>query len=224
MVVWQNPLTGEKQDIPSAIDPGFNYNVGEAASRWRGLIDAARDKLAHYEADLGVRAATDMAALVERDWAQWIEPLLAHPSGEPLKTNRSGWLGAISALDLAHLRQAGIAPVSAEVMLRPGIVAGQKAARHARDGNAMSAEQWRALPALWRQAKALLLDVNSGKPLWILPGAGGRDAQLAVAVDFVTGRPKKRTNEVVSGYTVSRFDLKNRLRAGTVRLLWGTLE
>lgn len=66
--------------------------------------------------------------------------------------------------------------------------------------------------------------MKSGKPLWILPGADGRAPQLAVEVDFVTGRPKKRTNAVVSSYTVSLSDLKNRLREGSARLLWGSLE
>ena len=221
---WTNPLTGEKRAVPFAIDPGFDYNVGEAAARWRGLVDAARDKLARYAADLGVRVGAEMAALVERDWADWIEPLLAHPVGEPLKTNRPGWLGAISALDLAHLRQAGIDPITAEVMLRPGLVAGPKAARHGREGNALSAEQWRALPALWRQAVALLLDVKSGKPLWILPGADGRAPQLAVEVDFVMGRPKRTVNLVKSAYGPRLEDLRRRMKDGDVRLLWGSLE
>ena len=55
-----------------------------------------------------------------------------------------------------------------------------EAARHARDGNALPDAVWRTLPGLWRQAKALLLDLESGKPLWLLPDQGQRAGMLAM--------------------------------------------
>lgn len=119
---------------------------------------------------------------------------------------------------------AGIKPQSAEVMLRPGLVNGPKARRHQDDGSALAEAQWRGLPALWRRAVALLVDVKSGKPLGLLPGTDGRTPQLAVEVDFVTGRPKRSTNAAVSAYTVALPEIKNRLNAGNATLLWGTLE
>lgn len=218
-VPWTNPKTGEVRLIPARIDPGFGYNVGEAAARWQGLLEAARAKVAGYAAEIGARLADDLAPLIERDWAGWIERALA---GQ--ERNRLGWLGVISPRDLAHLMAAGIEPQSAEVMVRPGLVHGPKARRHQDDGNALAPAQWRGLPALWRQAVALLLDVKSGKPLWLLPGADGRTPQLAMEVDFVTARPKRTTNAAVSAYTITLPEIKNRLKAGNARLLWGSLE
>lgn len=215
---WKNPVTGEVRQVPYAIDPGFGYNVGEAAMRWRGLIDAARDKVARYAAATGAALADDLAPLIERDWAGWVEEALAGR-----ERNRLGWLGVISPLDLAHLRQAGIEPLSAEVMVRPGLLRGPKAERHARDGDVIPDALWRVLPELFRQARALLVDVKSGKPLWVLPLGDGA-AQLAMQVDFVTGRPKRATNAMVSAYRVMLGSLRNRLREGSVRLLWGSLE
>ncbi len=219
LVEWKNPVTGELRQVPYAIDPGFGYNVGEAAARWRGLVEAARDKVARYAAATGAGLADDLAPLVERDWAGWVEEALAGR-----ERNRLGWLGVISPLDLAHLVQAGIEPLSAEVMVRPGLLRGPKAARHARDGDVIPDALWRVLPALFRQARALLVDVKSGKPLWVLPGGGDGTAQLAMQVDFVTGRPKRTTNAMVSAYRVTLGNLRNRLREGSVRLLWGSLE
>jgi hypothetical protein len=218
-VAWTHPKTGEVRMVPARIDPGFGYNVGEAAARWRGLVDAARDKVAAYAAAIGAQLGNDLAALVERDWAAWVGPAL---TGQ--ERNRLGWLGTISPRDLAHLMAAGIEPQSAEVMVRPGLLNGPKAKRHNDAGNALADVQWRELPDLWRRAVALLLDLKSGKPLWLLPGADGRTPQLAVEVDFVTARPKRVTNAVVSGYTVTAADMKNRLNAGSATLLWGTLE
>ncbi|MGK0674703.1 MAG: DUF2793 domain-containing protein [Halothiobacillaceae bacterium] len=42
-VEWQNPKTGEVVTVPARIDPGFGYNVGEAA-RWRIKHGAHRDR------------------------------------------------------------------------------------------------------------------------------------------------------------------------------------
>ncbi|MFN3594162.1 MAG: hypothetical protein ACK4TK_05705, partial [Thiobacillaceae bacterium] len=180
---------------------------------------AAHDKLASYAAAIGVQVADDLWPLVERDWADWVDKALA---GQ--ERNRLGWLGAITARDLAHLQAAGISPQTAEVMVRPGLIHGPKAKRHLDDGNTLASEQWRGLPGLWRRAVALLVDTKSGKPLWLLPGADGRTPQLAVEVDFATGRPKRVTNAAVSAYTVTLQEMKNRLDAGNAKLLWGSLE
>lgn len=217
-VPWTNPRTGEVRMIPARIDPGFGYNVGEAAMRWQGLIEAARDKLAGYAASIGVQLADDIAPLAERNWADWVDKAL---SGQ--ERNRLGWLGAITARDLAHLAAAGIEPQTAEVMVRPGLLLGPKAKRHQDDGNALTPQQWRDLPALWRRAVALLVDTKSGKPLWLLPGADGRTPQLAVEVDFIDKKvkPKRATNAVVSAYRQDVAVLRRRWNAGEYRLLWG---
>ncbi|MFN7001728.1 MAG: hypothetical protein ACK4ST_17150, partial [Elioraea tepidiphila] len=68
-VPWTNPRTGEVRMIPARIDPGFGYNVGEAAARWQGLLEAAREKVAGYAAAIGAQLADDIAPLVERDLA-----------------------------------------------------------------------------------------------------------------------------------------------------------
>lgn len=217
-VEWTNPLTGEVKDVPFAVDPGFAYNVGDAHVRWQGLIDAARQKIETYQADLGVAVREELRELVRRDWAQWTQAV-----SEGAERNRLGWLGVISAQDLAHLRLAGIEPVSAEVMVKPGLLRGPKAARHGAAGDALTAEQWAALPDLFEKAVALVIDGRSGKPLWVLRG-DGRLPQMAVEIDFVTKRPKRETNAVVSAYQASVDGIRRRIADGSLRVLWGGLE
>ena len=84
-VQWTNPLTGEVKDVPFAVDPGFAYNVGDAHMRWQGLIDAARQKIEAYQADLGVAVRDDLRELVHRDWAQWTQAV-----SEGAERNRLG--------------------------------------------------------------------------------------------------------------------------------------
>jgi SPP1 gp7 family putative phage head morphogenesis protein len=220
MVPWVDTRSGIVHQVPSAVDPGFAYNVGEAAARWQGLIDAGRQKVSGYAADIGAANADALGGLAARDWAQWLPAAQAQRAGR-----RPGWLGVVAPDDLAHLNAAGIVPLTAEVMVRPGLVAGPKARRHEDRGDALTAADWQGLPQAWaRGAQALLLDVRTGKLLWVLRAQAGRPAQLAMEIDFVLRRPKRTTNAVKSAYRVDSADLRGRIAGGQVRVLWGSVE
>jgi SPP1 gp7 family putative phage head morphogenesis protein len=220
LVDWVDTRSGIVHQVPSAVDPGFGYNVGEAHARWQGLIDAGRQKVAGYAADIGAGSADALNGLAARDWAQWLPAAQAGRAGR-----RLGWLGVVADSDLAHLHAAGIKPLTAEVMVRPGLVAGPKARRHEAARDALSDTDWQQLPQAWaRGAQALLLDVRTGKLLWLLRGQAGRPAQLAMEVDFVQQRPKRTTNAVRSAYRVDSADLRGRIAGGQMRLLWGSVE
>lgn len=107
--------------------------------------------------------------------------------------------------------------------MRPSLLYGPKAKRHLDAGNALTADQWRALPGLFRRAVAVLLDTRSGKVIYLLPGADGRLPQLAVEADFVTRRPRRTTNVAVSGYLVYPADIRNRTGSGELELIAGGL-
>lgn len=42
---WTNPRTGDTRPIPEGVDPGFDYNVGKAGMRAKGLAEQARRRL-----------------------------------------------------------------------------------------------------------------------------------------------------------------------------------
>lgn len=214
---WLNAKTGQVQRVPMGIDPGWAYNVGQAGAQWRGVVEAARQKAQTYAARVGAANADVLNEMARRDWADWIDGAM---NGK--ERNRLGWLGVISEADLLMLARQNVEPVTAEVMVRPGLVFGPKAKRHEAAGDALTPEQWRSLPRLFEQAVAVLLDVRSGKPLWVLPG-DGRAPQLAMEVDFVTDKPKRTTNVVKSAYGVGVTELRQRLADGRVRLLRGSL-
>ncbi len=213
---YTDPVTGkERRLVP---DAGWSYNPGEAATEWQGLIDAARDRVSRYAAMVGAAGQADLRALVDRDWRNWLS--LAR-SGE--QRNRLGWLGVLTTTDLALLKAEGIDPVTAEVMVRPGLVKGPKADRHEKAGDAFQADQWQNLPELFARAEALLLDTRSRKPIYLLPGEPGRP-QLAVKVDYRTGRPKRTMNVVVSAYRANLEDIQRRIESGGLKLLRGRVE
>ena len=63
---WQNPRTGKTQQVPKGIDPGWNYNVGQARAQL--LAKTISDKLKGYPpgfahaAKAGLEAAKDAGA------------------------------------------------------------------------------------------------------------------------------------------------------------------
>lgn len=202
------------------IDRGWDYAPGaNAATPLRELVER---KLVNLDAGIGAAMweALAPALRAERDlaWRSWIEAAIAGA-----ERNTPGLLGAIDPADIALLRRAGIDPTTAEVFVRPGVVKGPKADRHVAKGDAISPEQWAALPEYFDNAVALLYDTASGKPLWLLAG-GDRLPQLAVAIDIEDGRPKRRINAVVSAYLALPSEIRQRINAGTLVLLRGMVE
>jgi SPP1 gp7 family putative phage head morphogenesis protein len=70
-VPWTNPRTGEVRMIPARIDPGFGYNVGEAAQRWHALLDVVADKAEGWAASIAGATLSELAA--SEAFVRWYE-------------------------------------------------------------------------------------------------------------------------------------------------------
>jgi len=219
---WLNKRTGKVEMVPEGIDPGWAYNPGKAGMRKAGMAKLVEDKVTKMDAPIGASFASQvrpaLKEIQKERWSQWLAQVR---SG--IDRNALGMLGVVTMADLSLLASERVVPLTAEVMVRPGIVSGPKADRHALEKDALTSEQWENLPELFEQAKALLFDKKSGKPLWLLPG-DGRVPQLAVEVDFVTKKPKQTVNAVVSAKTYAVEDIKARIKGGEVVLLRGSVE
>ena len=69
---WTNTRTGEVQDVPRGIDPGFDYNPGVAAMRARNMESVVAQKLATVPAPLA-QAARDAGLSVPKTVAEFQE-------------------------------------------------------------------------------------------------------------------------------------------------------
>lgn len=75
---WTNPRTGETREIPEGVDPGFDYNVGQAGLRAKARQVIERDKL--ERAASGDAAAYIAANLTGGDFLRWMaKPKGAYP-------------------------------------------------------------------------------------------------------------------------------------------------
>lgn len=209
---WQklDPKTG----APVGIDKGWAYAPGRAVAE---TVSLAAKKIASLPPEMGADFFAGLEGIIERHWPVWIADTLVGGRHDP------GLVGFLSRGVTSALAERGIAPASAEVMLRPGLVVGPKADRHESAGNALSPEQWLTLPRLFRNAQAIYLDRKTGALVYVLPGEG-RQPQLAVRVDYLTkvrrSEDPSLLNMVVSAFLAKVDDILGRSRGGLLELIW----
>jgi len=204
-----DPRTG----LPKGIGKGWGYAPGQSVSK---TVSLAADKIAQLPPTLGSDFGTSMSEIIDRYWPTWVADTLVGGSHEPALA------GVLSRDVIAALTGRGVAPESAEIMIKPGLVTGPKALRHAGSGDALSEAEWLSLPRLLRRPDAVLLDQQTGALLYLLPADAGRP-QLAIRLDYKTrlGRKAVVTNMVVSAYRAAIADARARVSSGILSLLLG---
>lgn len=192
---WRNPVTGEVKQVPFAVGPGFDYNVGEAHLRWQGLSQVIADKLPTYPAGIGAQFWHDAAlpdALRDTHRAQWTAFLANTLADLHRPRNALMVVGAIrpeTLRALAARQQAAtsqIYPISAEIAIRDRDIA-----HLLRDTKAQPLqESWlRGLPDRLRTPSAVLLDRTHAEGpalLYVFDAPDG--AKLVVRINYRTRR------------------------------------
>lgn len=205
-----DPKTG----APVGIGKGWAYAPGASVAE---TVALGAQKIATLPARIGSDLGTGMADIIDRSWPMWVADIEARGSHEP------GLAGVLGHDLIEALAAGGRAPVSAEIMVKPGLLVGPKALRHEFAGDALTSEQWVRLPALLRQPRAAMIDNRTGK-LILLLGAPDRGAQVAVSLDYFVKKPTKGLiNLVISAYRPELGALRNRLAADMLQLLLGKI-
>jgi hypothetical protein len=206
-----DPRTG----APPGIDRNWDYAPGGTVSE---TVSFAAKKISALSAELGSDYGTSIAPMIDTAWPVWLADTLMKGTQQP------GLAGVMSREVLAALATRSVAPRTAEVLVRPGLLTGPKAARHERKGDALTPEDWLSLPWRLRKPQAVLLDRQSGRLIYILPGRD-RLPQIAIELDgtMKVDRVVSVTNAIVSGYRVRMTDLAGRISGGLLEVLLGGL-
>lgn len=232
--------------VPAGIDPGWAYNVGQAAQSARLAQQAARD-IGKMPADLGAVVGESIAAATRRalaeDYRAWAGELIrrtAGPDGQPdlSKLRPDGtWraLGTFSAEVVQRMSAAGLPLSSAAIAISSqgfAHILRQSKQLAVTPGQglpiALSVADVMALPEVVARPLAVLRQISNGRLLLVFAPtaserAAGRDAKIIVHVDRVEkldGQPLT-FNAVTSGGLVSRTALTDRR---SYELLDGNLE
>lgn len=192
----------ERTGAPVGIDKGWAYAPG--ASRNAMLADLVEQKLIRLDAPIGAamwaRLGPAISAELTRRFASWVDDVLAAKR----TAHAYGIVGVMSPVEIAFYRErSGIRPVTAEIAVEDRLLVGRKAARHEAAGNALTAEEWKSLPAGLEGEREVYYDKLDGKMLYVVPAlTDGRMMKLAVQVDFVADRPKRRLNLARAGFKI----------------------
>jgi SPP1 gp7 family putative phage head morphogenesis protein len=234
-----NARTGEVTRVPRGIDAGFAYNPGASAvggAHRNAFANAAKtylDKLAAAPAELGAAAGSALSAteiqMLDRMHRDWVDRAFEH--GERTARLDAGAatradalqlqarlpgadrrvVGTLAPQTLAALRREGVEVPSAGIVLKQRLIHGPKGRRHAAAGDALTREQWGALPFALRAPSSVYLDRDKGTVVYAISQRGQRDV-VRVVVDV-------RAGEVASASIVDPFYLVDEQRYA---LLLGT--
>jgi len=218
LVEWKNPHTGEAVQVPANIDPGFGYNVGQARSRWKGLLDAVAGRIVRLPALEGAALyeSLDDVALgkVADVFADFLVQVMAGPPA-----GRMALAGVIERRILDRLRDVGSVPASAEVMVR------DKDLWHAlRDTkkSLIAPDWWSLLPLHLRRPQAVLLDRTHADPALIYVFAEPSGKKVLLKLDYRVKKPQRahvnivRTGSVLADGEIE--SLRGQLGKGMVLL------
>ncbi|HWO99182.1 MAG TPA: phage minor head protein [Methylococcus sp.] len=205
-----DPKTGE----PVGIDKGWGYMPGET------VVDTVRQmarKIEKLPALLGARLGGDISRHIAGGFRSWLDEVRTG------RRHDSALVGTLHRYDVAELIVRGYSPESAEILVKPGLILGPKAKRHADAGDALSDSQWDTLPERLLDPIAVLFDRKNGSLIYVLPGED-RAPQLAIRTDVQFKKPKTTSNLIVSAYRPKMDDLRQRIARGDLELLRGKIE
>lgn len=197
--------------VPNGIDYGWAHAPGaNAKTSLREIIDA---KLIRLDAPIGAAMMQELAPVLAAErQAAWVQVFDAWRA-DALPRGRTAVVGAIKPDVLAWLDASqGIRPAGAEILVRDDLVLGPKARRHAAAGDALTDDEWRALPQLLAAPERIYYDTQGEKLVAVSGGAEA--AKIVVEFDAKVGRRKDIANLVVTAFHISAADEASAVQSG----------
>lgn len=198
---WDEPqaTTG----TPSGIDKGWAHAPGANATR--PLLDMVDAKLFKLDATVGAAMweslAPSLALERELAWMDTLDTWLAddYPRG------RSAVVGTLAPDTVGWLDEAGRSVPHAGVSVPDRLVKGVKAKRHEAAQDALTVEEWRALPRLLDTPGAIYLDTGSDNLVYVADEIGPMKTVVKLAKDGAA---------VVSAFRVSDVAIAGDVKGG----------
>ncbi|WP_052494012.1 phage minor head protein [Nitrosospira sp. NpAV] len=210
-----NKRSGEVQQIPKGVDPAFHYPPG---GRRENLPKFVTEKIIQAPADVGASWWQTMSPLMSPGVAQSFVAFVTDTLVAGRGQGKFAVAGFAHPDDVEFLRTMDKPPVSAEIAIQDRLIVGKKAERHANAGDALTTEEWEALPEGLANPRAVLYDTETGNLLYVLDSIDDpRKQKLVVQSDFVPKKPKSKLNMARAAFKVDPLALKNEKRYRLVR-------
>ncbi|MFN4191824.1 MAG: phage minor head protein [Tabrizicola sp.] len=210
-----DPRTG----APVGIDKGWDYAPGSSVAGEVGeLGKVLAGRVSGLPAELGARLGVEQIDVIERAWRHWL--VTSREGSEHVP----GLLGVLSPEIVADLKARGMTPATAAIAVKPGLLNGPKARRHEAAGDALPEAVWRDLPKQLLTPLVVLFDERTHRLLYILGEAGSSQLAVAINYQFVADRKNMIGNLVVSAYRPKMRSILERIAAGALTVVSGSLS
>lgn len=219
---WINKRTGEVERVAKGVTPGWDTNPGLLR---QVMLDKALLNKA-YAGDAFVQSVL-LSQIRQQAYSGWVDTVIT--AGQ--STGAMMTVGVMSDVESGWLKNVKqIEPAEQLIVLEDRLLVGKKAQRHEADGNALSVEEWKAVPENLANPETVLFDVKNQSVLYVY-GSGDKLAKLAVAIDFklkakaanTSGLPNK-VNVIRSGFKVKIEDLTHHTKNGDYLIIKGELK
>jgi SPP1 gp7 family putative phage head morphogenesis protein len=187
-----------------APDTGFNSSPAASHILDDLLYQKALSVLPNRASALQEVQDTLLSPVRLKAWEGFVDTAL----NSAYATNRTMAIGVLSDVDLNYVAAKGLTPESAVIFVEDRMLVGPKALRHQKVGNALTRDEWLALPNDLTQAQ-VLWDTKNKTLLYVFPSQDGRKSKLAVKLDSLTRKGKsERGNGAVTVFKVEAIALE----------------
>jgi hypothetical protein len=181
---WINKRTGEVDQVPVGIDPGWDYNPGQVA-RNEYAARVFGTKITTASAEIGSMAMHAAAEYVQAglrsDYQRWAQTLYQHQREHSGETRL---VGVIPGDVISALRQRNIQLDTAAITIRDSDLRHlARDGKHARDQHLSEAEVL-ALPDRLANPQAILVDQSDGSLVYVFPADNGQVAKVVVSPGY----------------------------------------
>ncbi len=231
---WINPKTGDIHQVPAGIDPGFDYNVGEAWADGGRHIPVRAERLRPLRAEAVEAPASELRPIdvnaieavppadapavrpvdftrPEAGFPEWIDKIVS----ENLRDGSARVVGQISD-DLAEkLAERNVSISGQDISLSAKQAGHLSRATKQLRGQAIPQADLLKLPERLGSPAAVLLDKRTGNLVYVFVPHGARQSTLAkvvvsLAVKLTSNRNKTDANTIVTAGLVDAAALQDR--------------
>ena len=213
---WLNPSTGEEEDVPTGIDPGWDYAPGRSrAEQVREVLD---EKIIQAEPEFASALMENLpdpvTEALDDEFKAWAEPIL-----ETRQTTRDYRVaGTIDSDVLAALDEIGKKPSSGSILVTDETIVHMNDSGKVRRERTIPKDVLKDLRRHLREAQAVLFDEEDPALIYVLnlPLENENEiGKIVIRTEFQRwvkgqeGKKKKVGNFIRTGGIVRRGNLAN---------------
>ncbi|TDK66131.1 phage head morphogenesis protein [Sapientia aquatica] len=206
------PTEGRKFRIFS---PDAGFNSGPMASHVMDelLYKRAQEALAN---DAQVFAAIEQTLLSPVRQAAW-ESLIERSLKTGFASGQTMSIGVMHPAEIAYAKAQGADVASGIIYVGDRLLASAKAARHTAAGNALSAAEWKALPAKLANPAMVLWDRYGQTMIYVIGPAGGNSQTKTTKTVVRFSKNKmggQQIDDAATVFIVQNADIQSGLKSG----------